>query len=218
MPMDRETRDHLGKIVSARLEALRFESELLDEIYNNLGSPVMKSPTLAEFTKTPESIFLKLAFTDRTGDKLGPYATTTEPANKIADYQNALNILKQNNATIQKRFMNPGYKFSYWIYNDTIYRQTTDKKQRTTPSSTVASAKTPDSLFSYDLLDGIKWEKAETAAGNPSIKALAFQNENNPAYQQLYQKISALDNKERYPFWITRDYIGRQRPKNWTPQ
>lgn len=58
-----------------------------------------------------------------TSQKLGLYGVTEEKGNIPEKWTRAYNILKQTNATISSRYHGKDYGFSYWLYNDKIYRQ-----------------------------------------------------------------------------------------------
>jgi len=64
-----------------------------------------------------------LNYTEVTSPKLGIFEIAEEKDNPKEKWTRALNILKQNNATISTRYHGNNYNFSYWLYNDRIYRQ-----------------------------------------------------------------------------------------------
>jgi dTDP-4-dehydrorhamnose reductase len=64
-----------------------------------------------------------LNFTEAHTQKLGTFEVTEEKANPPQKWNRALNILKQTNATISSRYHDDNYSFSYWLYNERIYRQ-----------------------------------------------------------------------------------------------
>ena len=64
-----------------------------------------------------------LNFTEVTSPKLGIFEIAEEKDNSTEKWTRAHNILKQNNATISTRYHENNYNFSYWLYNDKIYRQ-----------------------------------------------------------------------------------------------
>jgi len=72
-----------------------------------------------------ESIFSSLVgWESRTGNKLGNFDVTSRQSNNNSDtYSHAFNILKANHATIKERFHGKGYNYSYWLYQDCVYRQ-----------------------------------------------------------------------------------------------
>lgn len=73
----------------------------------------------------PEETFLCLSFEPQEGQKIGPYDVAYEPQNLPQNWTHAMNVLKANNAVIEKRYHGPSYKFSYWLYGEhKIYRQT----------------------------------------------------------------------------------------------
>ena len=71
-------------------------------------------------------INFNLNYTKCNTQKLGTFEVTEEKDNTQEKWTQALNILKQNNATISTRYHGEGYNYSYWLYNknlDRIYRQ-----------------------------------------------------------------------------------------------
>jgi hypothetical protein len=76
-----------------------------------------------------ETSFDTLAWQQKKGAKLNEFEIATKDTNAPEKFQHAVDILKANNATINDRFYEPEYLHSYWIYQDTIYRQ----KRKATP-------------------------------------------------------------------------------------
>jgi hypothetical protein len=71
-----------------------------------------------------ESTFSVLRFEPQTGQKIGSYDVAYEPQNIAENWTRVMNILKANNAVIEKRYHGPDYKFSYWLFGEhKIYRQ-----------------------------------------------------------------------------------------------
>ena len=64
-----------------------------------------------------------LNYTQHTGIKLGEFQIADEKDNHSDNYIRALNILKQNNASISERYHGKDYEFSYWLYDGKIFRQ-----------------------------------------------------------------------------------------------
>ena len=64
-----------------------------------------------------------LTYTKHTGVKLGEFQIADEKDSPYDNYIRALNILKQNNASISDRYHGKDYSFSYWLYDDKIFRQ-----------------------------------------------------------------------------------------------
>jgi hypothetical protein len=81
--------------------------------------------TVAEPTqqKTVSEQAFNLKFVEHTGSKLNEYATAERKDNDEQAWLQAFNILKQNDSTINERFHAAGYVYSYWIYNERIFRQ-----------------------------------------------------------------------------------------------
>lgn len=87
-----------------------------------------------------EDIFSKLlAWEETKGDRLGEYQTTTQKGNNNSlAFIHALNILKRNNASINARFHDENYKYSYWLYEKkpgVIYRQHLGEKKDEAPAT-----------------------------------------------------------------------------------
>ncbi len=70
-----------------------------------------------------EQTFSILRFTEHQGTKLNEFGTAERKDNDEQAWLHVFNILKQNDSTINKRFHAAGYVYSYWIYNDRIFRQ-----------------------------------------------------------------------------------------------
>ena len=68
--------------------------------------------------KTHEKIEIK-----HTGAKLREFQIADEKDTPTDLYARALNILKQNQATIANRYHREGYLYSYWEYQNKIWRQ-----------------------------------------------------------------------------------------------
>lgn len=79
-----------------------------------------------------EQPFLDLTWERREGARIGAYELTSKQANNNNDkFNRCMNILKQNEAAINKRFHEEGWQFGYWLYvenPDVIYRQRLQKK------------------------------------------------------------------------------------------
>jgi hypothetical protein len=70
-----------------------------------------------------ETTFSILSFEPQKGEKLGDFETASSKNNIPDKWNQAFNILKQNNSSINVRYHGQGYQFSYWIYGDRIFRQ-----------------------------------------------------------------------------------------------
>ena len=76
-----------------------------------------------------ETTFTTLSFEKQTGNKIGEYEVAHKKANLPDKWTHAYNILRQNNATISKRYHSEGYAHSYWLYGeDKIYRQKLERQ------------------------------------------------------------------------------------------
>jgi len=71
-----------------------------------------------------ELTFSCLTFEPQQGVKIGSYEVAYKATNIADKWDHALNILRQNNSTINSRYHGESYVFSYWLYGeDKIYRQ-----------------------------------------------------------------------------------------------
>jgi hypothetical protein len=82
----------------------------------------VKEETKPEKTTVPEKTF-DLTYVKRTGAKIGEFEIADEKDSPKDLYDRALNILKQNGATISKRYHGDGYVYAYWEYQNKIWRQ-----------------------------------------------------------------------------------------------
>lgn len=122
--MDDETRNYFGKIISARCEAIRTELELLDEIYNELGKPIMTEPTKEE---KEESLFshklIKGIKWSETVARSGRPSITAMPEE---------NVNNPNYESLRKRITDMRAKgenaFPFWISAGKLCRDRPKKK------------------------------------------------------------------------------------------
>ena len=71
-----------------------------------------------------EVTFTTLRFDALRGAKIGDYEVAYKASNLPDKWQQAYNILRQSNATIQTRYRGAGYAHSYWLFGEgKIYRQ-----------------------------------------------------------------------------------------------
>ena len=106
--------DFLNALESACVNAKRQIAEL---------KGVTEGKSLVAVNETTFSI---LKFEPQKGVKLGDYETADKKGNLPDKFQQAHNVLRNSNATIQARYHGQGYVFSYWLYgSDKIYRQKT---------------------------------------------------------------------------------------------
>jgi hypothetical protein len=108
--MNDEERQAQGKFVSTIVNACQEIIREGDIYLNVLGKLYMKEP---EKTTVSEKNF-DLTYTKHTGAKLGEFEIADEKDSPSDLYKQALNILKQNGATISKRYHGDGYFYSYW--------------------------------------------------------------------------------------------------------
>jgi hypothetical protein len=105
--------------------------DALLEFFNALEAGIVSAKQMITQAKQPssaavvgETTFTILSFEKQTSSKIGEYEVAYKKANFPDKWTHAYNILRQNNATISKRYHSEGYVHSYWLYgNDRIYRQ-----------------------------------------------------------------------------------------------
>jgi hypothetical protein len=86
--------------------------------------PTKRPSQKQETPAVAEQTFLCLKFEPQEGQKIGRYDVAYEPQNLPENWTYAMNVLKANNAVIEKRYHGPGYKFAYWLFGEhKIYRQ-----------------------------------------------------------------------------------------------
>jgi len=88
------------------------------EALEQLTPPEIKgqSPSVSEAN-------FDLNFTEYAGQKLGAFEVAEKNGNIPEKWTHGFNILKNANATISDRYHGEGYVFSYWLFNERIYRQ-----------------------------------------------------------------------------------------------
>ena len=110
----------------------KLEADLLDLVTAietacfDFKKRIAQKHGVAEETPAASEINFNLNYTERNTQKLGTFEVAEEKDNPKEKWTRALNILKQNNATISTRYHGEDYNYSYWLYNknlDRIYRQ-----------------------------------------------------------------------------------------------
>jgi len=108
------------------LEVLADMANGLEALAVNLKRQVAELAGVKEEQKpaaVSEVTFTTLSFEPQKGEKLGDFETASSKNNIPDKWNQAFNILKQNNSTINVRYHGQGYQCSYWIYGDRIFRQ-----------------------------------------------------------------------------------------------
>jgi hypothetical protein len=119
-----EKSQRLGEMLAALRNSLQGATEAIDAYITFLGKP--QEPT--SFTK--EETFTVLKFEPSKGERLGEFEVAHKSSNLPDKWNQAYNILRQNNAVINSRYCESNYIFCYWLYGeDRIYRQR--RKQQT---------------------------------------------------------------------------------------
>ena len=96
-------------------DAIQMAADALNEELEKHAPPEVK-PAVSEKN-------FNLNYSEFTSQKLGTFEIAENKGNITEKWNRAFNILKNANATISSRYHNEGYGFSYWLYNNRIYRQ-----------------------------------------------------------------------------------------------
>jgi hypothetical protein len=130
--VDKVLEQEIRKLVAEEVE--KQTQETMIEFINDLEGACAKARSFFSERKNagvvPEQTFTILSWEQQKGERLGIYEIATKKANLPEKWQHAFSILKANNSTIAARLREPGYGFSYWIYNDTIFRQKFESKDQ----------------------------------------------------------------------------------------
>lgn len=71
-----------------------------------------------------ETTFTILKWEPQKGHQLGDFDVAHKNGNLEDKWRQAVNILRNSNATIKERYHGASYSYSYWVYGqDKIYRQ-----------------------------------------------------------------------------------------------
>ena len=74
-------------------------------------------------TKAVSESNFDLTYVKHVGAKLGEFQIADEKDSPIDLYKHALNLLKQNKATIKDRYHGNSYVYGYWEYQNKIWRK-----------------------------------------------------------------------------------------------
>lgn len=107
-------------------------SEIITDFFNAVESACVNAKRqIAEIkgvtekksvTAVKEETF-NLKFDPQKGEKLGDFETADLKNNIPDKFQCAFNILSKSNSVIGNRYYGIGYVYTYWIYNDRIFRK-----------------------------------------------------------------------------------------------
>lgn len=114
-------------------DTAQYRKERLDKLVLELQSKsnlIAEKPTEPPHPQTVKEVtFSTLVYAPQQGAKLGSYEIANKPRVDSNRWIYAYNILRQNNATIQDRYHEEGYEYSYWLYGEEkIYRQKLKEK------------------------------------------------------------------------------------------
>lgn len=110
------------------LEILLDHANAEEAAHVDLKHRIAKLLDVKETVAVKEKTFSRLLGWEKNqGTKLGEFEITSRKVNTNSDvFNHAYNILKRNNAVINKRFHDESFSYSYWLYSkkpDVIYRQ-----------------------------------------------------------------------------------------------
>lgn len=113
-----------------------IEEEFLDAFFAYLDAQDAASMSFRQFFKkripedkstnivtVPEQTFNVLKFEGHKSEKLKDFEVADRKSNVEQNWIHAFNILKSANATIDSRYHGSEYVFSYWLYQDRVFRQ-----------------------------------------------------------------------------------------------
>ena len=81
--------------------------------------------------KVPGEVFSVLIYEQKQGMRMGHFEIAFKSNNDPEKWNAAYDVLNKFNATIQNRYYGPQYAFSYWLYNNCIYRQQRKEQTKT---------------------------------------------------------------------------------------
>ena len=106
----------IAQFTKERLDKLIIEQQLKQ---NLIEQPPPKQPQTLKENQT----FDCLTYEDHKGTKLGDFQVAAKPSQNPEKWLQAQSALQANNATINNRYHEPAYIFSYWLFNEKIYRR-----------------------------------------------------------------------------------------------
>jgi hypothetical protein len=105
-------------------------TEALLELINAMDAGIIQARRIISKAKglkvavaVREETFTSLKFEEQTGARIGKFGVAYEKSNIPDHWNSAFNILRKNNATIKDRYYGEEYEFTYWLYENKIYRQ-----------------------------------------------------------------------------------------------
>jgi hypothetical protein len=115
-------------------------ADALETTAVNIKRRIAEITGVKEKAAVKEETFTILKFEKQTGSRLGEYEVAYKANNLEDKWNQAYNILRQNNATINNRYYGDSYAFGYWLYGkNRIYRQ-----KLKAPKSQATTAETSD--------------------------------------------------------------------------
>jgi hypothetical protein len=120
--------NQISEVLDA-MEQLAKDLELAESNINRAVKNLRPEKPAAGSNPTQESAVQELTFTTlkfdaQKGAKIGDYEVAYQASNLADKWSSAFNVLQKSNATIQNRYLGPGYEYSYWLYGENkIYRQ-----------------------------------------------------------------------------------------------
>ena len=111
------------KLVEGHRMLVEAGNEVLKVVVAQPELGLMQEPMVCQ-----ELTFLVLKFDDMDGGVLGDHGVACKGNNLPDKWASAFNVLRVNNATIKNRYQGESFQFSYWLYNDKIYRQKIKQK------------------------------------------------------------------------------------------
>ncbi len=113
------------KLVIIERNTAQYKKEQLDKLILELQSKeviVEKKPEPKQ-PVTQEIPFNLLTWETIEGAKLGSFEKAYKDKNDLMKWQSAFNVLNVNKATIENRYHQTGFQYSYWLFNQIMFRQ-----------------------------------------------------------------------------------------------
>lgn len=130
---EQELSDYEISMLIIERDSCQYRIERIHELLNQIGkakgyedanSGSKPSEAKVERAAVKEETFTILKFEAQQGAKLGKFDVAHKASDLQDKWNNAYNILRNSNATINNRYHAKGYIYSYWLYGeDKIYRQ-----------------------------------------------------------------------------------------------
>ena len=198
--MDEDTRFYL----ETRIDGLRRELQILEEIYNELIKPKIDVTPKAQQPTKDE--FASLKWIERLNRNQEPIEEAFRKDNQDNPAFQKVHSYVQDRGGFVKL-----YGFSLWIDRKDSNILGRKPLAKTSPASKPVVEKPkvekkskqaqPASLTSYND-SKIKFRNVTSSKGKPALRAYRQDNENNPEFDILIKVIESTEKNSRWPYFI----------------